>query len=47
MKHREEVVELGLSLKKHGSLKKLILDILKTPAFQTRNPSLDLKQGVE
>ncbi len=47
MKHREEVVELGLSLKKHGSLKRLILDILKSPAFQTRNPSLDLKQGVE
>ncbi len=44
LKHRQKIIELGLKLKEHGSLKQLITDILKTPAFQTRNPALELEQ---
>lgn len=47
LKHREKVIELGLALKDHGSLKTLIFDILETPAFKTRNPALDLEQGAQ
>ncbi|MCB0378349.1 MAG: hypothetical protein KDD33_07640 [Bdellovibrionales bacterium] len=40
--HRDEIVKIGKSFKTHGSLQKLIVDILNTDAFQTRNPGLEV-----
>lgn len=37
--HRQKVVELGLKLKTHGSLKTMISDILKSDTFKARNPA--------
>ena len=43
--HRKKVVQIGKSLKKHGSLKRMIVDILNTEAFKTRAPNFDLVEG--
>src|SRR5690606_36892150 len=37
--HRKEIVKLGKELKTHGSLRTLIINIMSTPAFQSRNPA--------
>jgi hypothetical protein len=43
--HRNEIVRLGTELKEHGSLKRMITDILRTDAFQTRFPGLTREEG--
>ena len=44
-KHRSKIIEIGLNLKKHQSLKKMVVEILRTDAFQTRFPGLQTKEG--
>ncbi len=45
--HRKEIMSLGKDLQKHGSLKKLVENILMTDTFQTRFPGYELTQGGE